>query len=53
MHGTPSIELESSKHGQGKTFCVRPPTYSTESKRLSFFFFFWAIHRTPSIELGS
>ncbi len=54
MHGTPSTELKSSKHGQGKTFCVRLPTYSTESRRLrAIFFLLSAMHGTPSTKLGS
>jgi hypothetical protein len=34
-------KLGSSKHGQGKTFCVWPPTYGTESRspRAKLFFF--------------
>jgi hypothetical protein len=54
MRGTPSTKLESSKHGQGKTFCVQPPTYSTESRRLKTFFLgLLAMHGTPSTKLGS
>jgi hypothetical protein len=28
-----NIKFGSSKHGQGKTFCIQPFTYGTENKR--------------------
>jgi hypothetical protein len=49
-----NIELGSLKHGQGKTLCVQPPIYNTESKKpRAKLFFLSATHGTPCIELES